>query len=718
MIRAILICRNNSAIATNDTLSAAIANLEFEVTDFNSSQILLSGHTLVENGTLFMTVNASNVPGPNFLSRTVYGSKVQLYNSSSGQAASFNTSFTFAIVVPEATDHKGDGMTFLFTPAASAPASVYSAGGNLGLYEVLMYNSTNTSIHTVAVEFDTNSDTQVARDPQGDHIGLDINSFISTRAQTLRNAGLPFSDLNTSSLSQQLTAWIDYDAVSGQLDVYLAAAPSNKTSAIRVLTYHPLCLYQWAESESYVGFTAATGSGYETHAVSSWTFASQLVSNPLPPQTISIYPDGILSSSAPSVGVIVGSTVGGAVLTLILIVILVVFIRRKKSKQSTRKRRQAWVLRHPLKSADGEEILGPEDSFWLDLYGGDPKYGPKTFTVYELQEGTNNFDSTLIMGQGGSGTVYKGQIHGATKEGTQKIDVAVKRLNEFSKHRVREFRAEVQSIGQLRHRNLVHLYGWCHEEGELILVYEFMPFGSLDRHLYPSQGPVLPWADRYNILCGVAETLVYLHVGCEKCIVHRDIKPSNILLDSSRNARLGDFGLARLVEHRESARDHSTAVAGTRGYLAPEYAVSGKATPESDIFSFGILTMVVVSGTRPYENEDEYIMDRAWTAHEAKELVERMADKRLEGNYDAEQMKRVLAVGLLCTHPDPAQRLPTRKLLQGLITSGQQGETVATDLPPLPEFRPVAVYVSRRPASSSTESDLYSYKMQSITLPR
>ncbi|KAL2610786.1 hypothetical protein R1flu_022478 [Riccia fluitans] len=688
--------RGNST-ATNGTLSTAVANLEFGVTDFNSSEMFFTGSTLVDNGTLLMTVNASKLSEQKLLSRAVYRSKVQLYNASSGQAASFNTSFTFAIVAPTGAEAKGDGMTFLFTPTPSAPASDYSAGGNLALYEVITYNRTNTSIHTVAVEFDTNSDTQVARDPVGDHIGLDINSFISTRAQTLRNAKVPFSELNTSSLSQQLTAWIDYDAVSGQLDVYLAAAPSSKTSATRVLTYQPLCLYQWAENESYVGFTAATGGAYEIHAVSSWSFASRLVSNPLPPQNISIYPDES-SSSASSAGLIAGTTVAGVSVAFMFVLALVACICWKKKKEVSRKRKQAWAMRPPLKSADGEEILGPEDSFWLDLYGGDPKYGPKTFTAYELQEATNNFDTALIMGQGGSGTVYKGQILGVTKDGTQKIDVAVKRLNDFSKQRIREFRAEVQSIGQLRHKNLVHLYGWCHDEGELLLVYEYMPFGSLDRHLYTPQFPALPWEDRYSILCGVAETLVYIHVGCEKCIVHRDIKPSNILLDSSRNARLGDFGLARLVDHRESARDHSTIVAGTRGYIAPEYSVSGKATPESDIFSFGVLTLVVTSGTRPYEIEEDYIVDRAWAAHEANELVERMADRRLGGVYDAEQMRTVLEVGLLCTHPDPVQRLPTKMLLQALTTTTQQ-ETAAVDIPSLPEFRPVAVYVSRKPDS-------------------
>jgi len=158
--------------------------------------------------------------------------------------------------------------------------------------------------------------------------------------------------------------------------------------------------------------------------------------------------------------------------------------------------------------------------------------------------------------------VYKGVLSASGQE------IAVKMVSHGSRQGVREFVAEVVSIGRLRHRNLVQLLGYCRREGELLLVYDYMENGSLDRYLHDQHAPTLSWHERYRIIRGVATGLLYLHEDWEQVVIHRDVKPSNVLLDAGMNARLGDFGLARLYDH--GTVPQSTRVVGTIGYLAPE----------------------------------------------------------------------------------------------------------------------------------------------------
>ncbi|KAH7447546.1 hypothetical protein KP509_01G111200 [Ceratopteris richardii] len=305
---------------------------------------------------------------------------------------------------------------------------------------------------------------------------------------------------------------------------------------------------------------------------------------------------------------------------------------------------------------------------------------PQKFTYKDLQLATANFKD--VLGQGGSGTVYKGII--TTNNGGRE-HVAVKRIAKASKEGEKEFKSEITTIGKLRHRNLVHLIGWCKGQGDLLLVYQYMPNGSLEKLLHSDSTHVLSWPLRYNILKGVAAALVYLHEDWEQMIIHRDIKASNVLLDSDLNARLGDFGLARFFDHDEYCTQASaTGIAGTFGYIAPEYAMSARVTRDSDIFSFGVLALEVACGRRPLSRTEESLLDFVWRKHEEGELLD-ASDKRLQGNFEQDEMRRVMHTGLLCTHPDPKSRLPTRGVFQILM---REMET-----PELPSSRPTAVYI-------------------------
>ncbi|XP_051199726.1 L-type lectin-domain containing receptor kinase IX.1-like [Lolium perenne] len=307
--------------------------------------------------------------------------------------------------------------------------------------------------------------------------------------------------------------------------------------------------------------------------------------------------------------------------------------------------------------------------------------GPRRFRYSELLRATRRFSDEEKLGEGGFGAVYRGLLR---DEGLQ---VAIKRVSKTSSQGRREYIAEVTIIGRLRHRNLVQLIGWCHKADELLLVYELMTNDSLDVHLYNSE-KILTWAIRHKIILGIGSALMYLHQEWEQCVVHRDIKPSNVMLDSLFNAKLGDFGLARLVDHSRDA--HTTAViAGTRGYMDPMYAVSSRASAETDVYSFGVVLLEVACGRRPVvQQEDEsrvLIVDWVWELYGTGKLLD-AADARLDGEFDACEVERVMVVGLWCVHPDYGCRPSIRQAMSVL--------QLEAPLPNLPLEMPVAIYVA------------------------
>jgi serine/threonine protein kinase len=235
---------------------------------------------------------------------------------------------------------------------------------------------------------------------------------------------------------------------------------------------------------------------------------------------------------------------------------------------------------------------------------------------------------------------------------------------------MKEFIAEIVSIGRLQNRNLVQLLGYCRRKGELILVYEYMPNGSLDRYLHDGEedNSVLGWAQRFRIIKGIGSGLLYLHEEWEKVVVHRDIKASNVLLDDEMNGRLGDFGLARLYDH--GADPQTTHVVGTIGYLAPELARSGNATPPTDVFAFGMFVLEVVCGQRPVNHQntqDSQLILSDWVLDKVqKGSFGDTVDARLKGRYDVGEAFLALKVGLLCSHPFADARPTMRQAMQYL----------------------------------------------------
>ncbi|CBI20009.3 unnamed protein product, partial [Vitis vinifera] len=249
------------------------------------------------------------------------------------------------------------------------------------------------------------------------------------------------------------------------------------------------------------------------------------------------------------------------------------------------------------------------------------------------------------------------------------LEVAIKRVAHDSRQGMKEFVAEIISMGRLRHRNLVQLHGWCRRQDELILVYDYVPNGSLDKILFDDQQKkkILTWEQRYKILIGVSQALLYLHEECDQRVVHRDVKPSNVLIDAELNARLGDFGLARMYKHGNNPE--TTHIVGTLGYLAPELTRIGKATTSIDVYAYGVLMLEVATGRRPIEpqrNAQELVlMDWVRELHSRGEILS-VIDPTLD-EYNPDEAKLVLSLGLLCSHPHPDYRPDIRRVIQYLL---------------------------------------------------
>uniref|UniRef100_A0A8R7QY82 non-specific serine/threonine protein kinase n=1 Tax=Triticum urartu TaxID=4572 RepID=A0A8R7QY82_TRIUA len=299
---------------------------------------------------------------------------------------------------------------------------------------------------------------------------------------------------------------------------------------------------------------------------------------------------------------------------------------------------------------------------------------PNVLSYGELRSATENFSSNNLLGQGGYGSVFKGKL-------TDGRFVAVKQLSETSHQGKKEFATEIETISRVQHRNLVKLHGCCLEGNKPLLVYEYLENGSLDRALFGKGKSNLDWSTRFEICLGIARGLAYLHEESSIRVVHRDIKASNVLLDANLNPKISDFGLAKLYDDQET--HVSTKVAGTFGYLAPEYAMRGHVTEKVDVFAFGVVVLETLAG-RPnyYTTEDQskvYIFEWVWELYEDGQPLD-MLDPRLE-DFDSEEVLRAIKVALVCTQGSPHQRPPMSRVVAMLA-----GDVEAPDWVPKPSY--------------------------------
>lgn len=360
-----------------------------------------------------------------------------------------------------------------------------------------------------------------------------------------------------------------------------------------------------------------------------------------PPDDLKIQPQQSMARSH-RIAIICGATVGSLVFVVIAVGMLLWW----------RHRRNQQIFFDVNDQYDPEVCLGHL----------------KQYAFKELRASTNNFNSKNILGEGGYGIVYKGFL----RDGSV---VAVKRLKDYNAVGGEvQFQTEVEVISLAVHRNLLRLIGFCTTESERLLVYPYMPNGSVASQLreHINGRPALDWSRRKMIALGTARGLLYLHEQCDPKIIHRDVKASNVLLDEYFEAIVGDFGLAKLLDHQES--HVTTAVRGTVGHIAPEYLSTGQSSEKTDVFGFGVLLVELITGQKALDfgrlaNQKGGVLDMVKKLHHEKQLS-MMVDKDLGSNYDRVELEEMVQVALLCTQYHPSHRPRMSEVIRMLEGDG------------------------------------------------
>jgi hypothetical protein len=540
--------------------------------------------------------------------------------NTTNSSLSFSTNFVFAMV-PEVDNLGGHGIAFTISP--SRDFSHAQANRFLGLFNIS--NNGLSTNHVLAIELDTVEDPEF-QDIAMSHVGINVNGMKSNKSAP----AMYFSNREGKNISLNLMngnpmhLWIDYDEAEKLLNVTLA--PTTIPKPNRPLLSTPIDLSQILLESMYVGFSSATGTLASDHYILGWSFNKSG-----PAQSLDVSRLPLLPRQRKSVipGPMIMTSVIAVVLVLITVAGAAYMLRRKKYEEI----REEW----------------------------EEEYGPHRFSYKNLHKATKGFKDTELLGEGGFGKVYRGVLPSSN------VQIAVKRVSHDSKQGIKEFVAEIVSMGRLRHRNLVQLLGYCRRKGELLLAYDYMPNGSLDEFLYSCEKPNLNWVQRFRIIRGVASGLLYLHEEWEQVVLHRDVKASNILLDADLNGRLGDFGLARLYDR--GTNPQTTHVVGTVGYLAPELTRTGRATTCTDVFAFGAFMLEVACGRRPIELQGlpERVILVDWVSEcWRRGTILDASDPRLEGNYVVDEMVLVLKLGLLCSHAIPIARPSMKQVMQFL----------------------------------------------------
>ncbi|GFQ07124.1 L-type lectin-domain containing receptor kinase vii.1 [Phtheirospermum japonicum] len=539
--------------------------------------------------------------------RALYPSRIPTKQPNSSHVLPFSTSFIFANVPYQGNSFFQNGVVFCFVPGEG-------------------FGCSNPAPRFFGVEFDVSND-EFYDDINGNHVGINVNSSVSLIAHEAGywpDDGREFRKLTLNS-GRNYQVWIDY--VGGVVNVTMAPVGVIKRPN-RPLLSVPLNLSQLFVDEMYVGFSATGGRLSESNKILGWSFSNTNFS----------FSEGLITRGLPNFelpktlirntkGFVAGLVSSGVFLFIIAAFVL---IRMKNRKRKMREETENWEL----------------------------EYWPHRITYQEIESATNDFSEENVIGVGGNGKVYKGVFSGGS-------EVAVKRISRESSEGIRAFSAEISSLGRLKHRSLVGLRGWCRKDkGSLILVYDYMENGSLDKRVFEcDESKILSFEERLRILKQVASGLMYLHYGWRSKVLHRDIKASNVLLDKEMNARLGDFGLARIHDHDKV--DGPTRVIGTVGYLAPEIVRSGRASTQTDVFGYGVLILEVICGRRPVEQGKPLLVDWLWELLRKGELVNGVDPRlRAHGEFDGEKVEKMFHLGLLCAHPDPSQRPTMRQVVK------------------------------------------------------
>uniref|UniRef100_A0ACD5USR6 Uncharacterized protein n=1 Tax=Avena sativa TaxID=4498 RepID=A0ACD5USR6_AVESA len=601
---------------------SAAADEQFVFDGFTGANLTMDGMaTVTPNGLLQLSNATTQLKGHAF-----FPTPLQFHTAPNSTAMrSFSTAFVIGIIgaYEQLSSH---GMAFVISKTGNFTSAL--PGQFLGL--VGSANNGNATNHLFAVEFDTILNSEF-NDMSGNHVGIDVDGLNSVDAD---NAGYYDDDggngafRNMSLVDRKpMQVWVDFDGQTMQVNVTMA--PLQVARPSKPLLSTTVNLSSVIDGTAYVGFSSSSGILYCRHYVLGWSFK---MNGAAPALNISSLPSMPVTFPKPrSKTLEIVLPIASALLVFAVAAAVFVFLRRRRMFAELK---EDWEV----------------------------TFGPHRFVYKDLFHATDGFSDRRLLGIGGFGRVYRGSL-----PKSKAAEIAVKKVAHGSRQGMKEFVAEVVTIGKLRHRNLVQLLGYCRRKGELLLVYDYMPNGSLDKHLYDQHKMALSWGQRFRIIKGVASGMLYLHDDWEKVVVHRDIKASNVLLDAEMNARLGDFGLARLYDH--GTDPHTTHVVGTMGYLAPELGHTGKASKASDVFAFGAFMLEVACGRKPVVQDarDNHLVLVDWVLDQWRAgTVTGTIDPRLGGDFVEHEASLVLRLGLLCSHPLPGARPTTRQVVQYL----------------------------------------------------
>ncbi|XP_040380873.1 probable L-type lectin-domain containing receptor kinase S.5 [Oryza brachyantha] len=644
----------------------ALLHLQANLTVLNNASI--------SQGALQITPDSSNSADGylvNQTGRVFFSSPFTLWSPSSpaGGNGTYVASFSMVFRVNIFRTNNsvpGEGIALVVASVIDPPPPG-SYGGFLGLTNAS--TDGDPANRFVALELDT---VKQPYDLDDNHVGLDVNGVRSLRAVPLAPFGIKLGAANASNFF----VWVDYDGTSRHLWMYMARSddgvPSPKPPS--PVLDAPLDLSTVVAEKAYFGFSASTGTQFQLNCLHMWNM------------TVEVLDDGTSSGGQPpwKLGLIIGVPCGVSALAAgILLACLYIKKGRRRVGDDPESSSSAFKFR--------------KSSLNLMSLAGTPK----EFDYTELRKGTEDFAAKNKLGQGGYGVVYRATVAGDSDG--ESVDVAVKQFSAANTKGQEDFLAELSIINRLRHRNLVRLRGWCHQDGVLLLVYDYMPNGSLDKHLFGggAAAPVLSWEQRYKIVTGVAAALNYLHHEYDQRVIHRDIKPSNIMLDSAFGSRLGDFGLARALDSDKTSYTEIMGVPGTMGYIAPECFHTGRATRESDVFGLGAVLLEVACGRRVSFGTAagdgaiggcSGLLEWVWRLHGAGRILDAV-DRKLAGAFDEDDAERLLLLGLACGHPDPGARPDAKAVVQVLAR--------AVAAPAVPPSKPAFMW----PALSGTDCD-------------
>ncbi|WZZ00180.1 hypothetical protein YC2023_072508 [Brassica napus] len=564
------------------------------------------------------------------------------FEFNSAESLSFSTQFVCALVPKPGSG--GHGIAFVLS--ASRDLSHADATQYLGLFNISTQG--NSSSHLVAVELDTALSAEFD-DKNANHVGINVNSLFSIESAPAAY----FSDIKGKNESIELSSgdpiqvWVDYRG--NVLNVSMAPLKNQKPS--QPLLSSSINLSEiFPDRKIFIGFSGATGTLISYQYILGWSFSGNSVSlQRLDATKLPRVPPHKCGTERPS-KLLIFLFILLAVIVLVVLVAAFVYRRRKYAEV-----REEW----------------------------EEEYGPHRFSYKTLYNATKGFHEDELLGKGGFGEVYKGTL-------PCNGQIAVKRVSHNADEGMKQFVAEIVSMGNLKHKNIVPLLGYCRRKGELFLVSEYMPNGSLDQYLFHDDKPPFSWRQRFAIIKDIASALSYMHTGAPQVVLHRDVKASNVMLDAEFNGRLGDFGMARF--HDDWADTATTAAVGTIGYMAPELSTV-RASTATDVYSFGAFLLEVTCGRRPVDpalpEERRYLVKWVCQCWKMASLLG-ARDLRMRGEISSEEVEMVLKVGLLCTNALAEMRPSMEEVVQYLNESLKLPD-ISVNSPGIGSFAPLII---------------------------